>query len=134
MQGLGVILNGSWSLSGFGSLPSLPSAGLQPWRRPLKTLEIIKNTCSFLALNAVFSGVFRVSFREAFLVFFELFLTVFHEKPSISWRILQSTQFMNLLLFRLAPGSCDFASCFAMFSKGELSGFRGAKSCFYICF
>ncbi len=48
--------------------------------------------------------------------------------------ILQSTKITTLLLFRLAPGSCDFASCYAMFSRGYFSGFRGAKSCFYTGF
>ena len=74
--------------------------------------------------------MFSASFRGAFFSFFDLFSHIFHEKPSIPYIILQSAKITTWLLFRLAPASCDFASCFAMSSKGEFSGFRGAKTCF----
>ena len=81
---------------------------------------------------------FRACFRRRFGVHFSWFSTyfspIFHEKPSIPYIILQSAKITTWLLFRLAPASCDFASCFAMSSKGEFSGFRGAKTCFYLGF
>ena len=46
----------------------------------------------------------------------------------------QSMKITKLLFFVLAPGSCDFASCFAMLWKGDFSWFRGAKVCFYYGF
>ena len=81
---------------------------------------------------------FRPCFGRRFGVHFSCFSTysspIFHEKPSIPYIILQSAKITTWLLFRLAPASCDFASCFAMSSKGEFSGFRGAKTCFSLGF
>ena len=78
---------------------------------------------------------FRACFRRRFGVHFSRFSTyfspIFHEKPSIPYIILQSAKITTWLLFRLAPASCDFASCFARSSKGEFSGFRSAKTCFH---
>ena len=85
-----------------------------------------------------FACFFRPCFGRRFGVHFSRFSTYFssffHEKPSIPYIILQSAKITTWLLFRLAPASCDFASCFAMFSKGDFRGFRGATSCFHMGF
>ena len=73
-------------------------------------------------------------FGMHFSRFSTYFRPLFHEKPSIPYIILQSAKVTTWLLFRLAPASCDFASCFARFSKGDSSGFQGAKTCFYFGF
>ena len=120
-------------------LPSLPSAGLQPWRRPLPNIRNPRKISRMFFHFVVFFVLFfracsGCRFGRHFSCFSSYFWPLFREKPSISYIILQSMKIMNSLLFRLAPGSCDFASCFAMFSKGDFSGFRGAKLCFYIGF
>ena len=118
-----------------------PPAGLNLWRRPLKnirtpreSLRKSKKVSRIHFLRACFCVLFfRACFRRRFGVHFSRFSTyfspIFHEKPSIPYIILQSAKITTWLLFRLAPASCDFASCFAMSSKGEFSGFRGAKTC-----
>ena len=54
-------------------------------------------------------------FLRSFWSVFRIFLDIFLEKPIKTCSRARSTKITNLLFFRLAPASCDFASCFSMF-------------------